>query len=450
MAACATRRLYNINDATFKCFKSGGCNRELRLKLCRTGKNTKRYYLNCDNPCHEKELWFWFGAGETPSGSAASPTAAASTTTTPSPALPVSAQAVPTCAELHCPKTRVANLCDNRMCLAHCRARGSCRLHEHEPAKLPRRVDPISVISSEFDYARHPRPPTHTATPAPTPSPAPSTPLAEQQSRFNQSLDALQASSPRTSLAQSTPRTFRCITWYVDGAPAIVEGVQTTTWPTWCKPDDGAQYAYFSTYYREWVTVRPGFVHTVSDDEPLFIRCPPDVVGSDKEDQFARLPAMRFPIPAPQPARKRRALHSEDDKDEVVVVDYRPLDRARQRRSVHTAAASTPYYSNPISKSQGKRRAPGDDNDDIVVVGYIPAIKQEPTSPPPRTRPSLTVHIPEFYPSVGSSSESSLPGLSSSSSSAAASSSLASPASSNDDFPSTIFVPRARKSSWTF
>ncbi|KAJ7745541.1 hypothetical protein DFH07DRAFT_963239 [Mycena maculata] len=444
MAALATRRLYNINDTSFKCSKSkSGCNRELRLKLCRTGKNAKRYYLNlhrlpfvrshfltskqCDNPCHEKGLWFWFGAGETPSGSAASPTAAASTMTTPipSPALPVSAQAIPTCAELQCLKTRVASLCDNKMCLAHCRARGSCRLHERELARLPRRLDPISVIGSEFDYARHPPPSTHTATPAPTPSPAPSTPLAEQQQRFTQSLEVLQADSPSTSLSQTIPTIFLCISWYTNNKPAVVEGVQTNTWPTWRRPEDGEEYAFLSTRYREWVTVRPGsdFVHVLSDEEPLFIRCPPDVVGSDEKQQLARLPAPHFPIPSPRPARKRRALHSgDDDDDEVVIVDYLPLDH--------------------------------EDDDDVVVIGYIPAIRREPMSPPPRTRPSLSVCIPLFYSDLGSTSESSLPGLSSSSSSAAGPSSLATPASSDDDeFPLAVLlslVHRARKPSWSF
>ncbi|KAJ7746842.1 hypothetical protein DFH07DRAFT_962696 [Mycena maculata] len=382
MAARATLQLYNINDTSFKCFK-GGCNRELRLKLCRTGKNAQRRYLNCDNPEH-------------------------------------------------------VTLSED--------ARGQPR----ELAKLPRRLDPISVIGSEFDYVHHPPPPTHTAPPAPTPSPTPSTPLVEQQQRFTQSLEALQADSPSTSLSQTIPTTFLCISWYANNKPAVVEGVQTNTWPTWRRPEDGEEYVFLSTRYREWVTVRPSsdFVHVLSDNEPLFIRCPPDVVGSNEKRQLARLPA-------PRPARKHRALRSDDDDDdEVVLVDYHPLDRARQRRSAH-AATSTSYPSipSPVSTSKGKKCALDEDNDDVVVVGYIPAIKHELTSLPPRTRPSLSVHIPLFCPNLGSSSESSLPGLSSSSSSAVGPSSLASPASDDDKIPSTVLLSPAHhvhKPSWSF
>ncbi|KAJ7495270.1 hypothetical protein FB451DRAFT_1213727 [Mycena latifolia] len=423
----------NINSPAFRCPKPD-CGRRLKLKYASSGVHAKCYYLDCHNASHpdSKSMWYFFPRGVAPDRRPAS---------SPPAPLPYTGQQSlrPTCTFKGCLKMKIARICSNRMCKAHCETTGGCLLH---PVPLPSQtLPPLSGPSlSAFEALRPFADPfpryaqaarlSEPQIPSSSPSPTLSQLESDRQYALLLSFDdedgAVSPSAPSTSSRDSSStsrlphiqddnQSTVLFFWSTDGAPVSIQLVEDCpSWPRLCLRDIAHLlttpahphlddfYQCYSFSYHAWMRVSNKYPHALTHDQPILVRRL-GVIGSDENDQLRRLGVNQsFLTPLP----------------------------------VHSTAAAASTSTN----HKGKRRHISVDSsdDEVLVVSYTRAIKKEAVTPPrevKRSRLALSISIPD---------SSSLPSLSSAATSAPTSASLPSPLSPSWDFPLYLTLPKER------
>ncbi|KAJ7491809.1 hypothetical protein B0H11DRAFT_2397967 [Mycena galericulata] len=444
-----------ITDKTFRCPREG-CRRHIQLKKCSKGNNAELYYLACFNDEH-KRYWHFFEPGEAPpppstrphsrqllpraSSSASSSSQAPGSSTVRKSSSTGLSTPTPACASgPRCKNGRIHKLCTHRMCKRHCLAAGGCLRHvgsddESEPQVL------VSTATRDLDFSdfeayaqllpkqweaaalaslRAERQRIHAlalATPLP-PSPTLSEDLEYASLIAPDSASALSSPSsgaPSSSLAVSgsvlpTANFLDLILfyWLTNGCATIQALYDPSIRGTHISlrdishfiitdeyPELETHYQCFSMDYTAWMKIGVDYPIKIHTERPLYIRRM-GVIGSDEHVHLPRLsvPDPSSPSTQPRPAKQ--------------------------------------------TCSKGKGRAievPDSSDDDVLIVSYKRAIKQEKMTPPRETkrrRLSVTVLTtspspPALLPSAVSTTTPALPSVGSSPS-----------------FPLAILSPRAK------
>ncbi|KAJ6575588.1 hypothetical protein DFH09DRAFT_1311656 [Mycena vulgaris] len=338
------------------------------------------------------------------------------------------------------------------MCRGHCLASGGCLCHEDKPTpQTPiiagRQVDFAGILKayvgtlliSRSDEARlsilH-KQQQHAATLAQR-TPLPPSPTASDDAQYAAliALSGLPPPSPRFTSATSASTSYSAglqaspklsishrsisvtnfdsscrlvlVYWPTNG-PAIVQAVDDQdralrrSWPL-VRLSDLAHlitdqdhptvdefYQCFSTIYHSWMKIHVDYLHKLSTDQFLYIRRL-GVIGSDEDRYVPRIATAAMPHRASKRKGKSRMMEASDTSD-----------------------------------------------DEVVIVGYRPAIKQEPVTPPCKSakRPRLVITI------LDDAASASTPSLSYSASTA---SSLSLPSlGSSPDFPTNLISPKGQ------
>ncbi|KAJ7110911.1 hypothetical protein C8R44DRAFT_883374 [Mycena epipterygia] len=143
----------------------------------------------------------------------------------------------------------------------------------------------------------------------------------------------------RPSLSELAQQRFPLVFWPENGKPAVTRMVQDCPdWPIWIHGVEGESYECYSLQYQTWMTVPHSYKHCVATDVPIFIR-QLGVIGSDEAEQVRRFVKGKG---------KAKVIEIDDDSDdEVVIVDYRPIDPPRAFKRARTSSSSSASPSLP-------------------------------------------------------------------------------------------------------
>ncbi|KAJ6540762.1 hypothetical protein B0H19DRAFT_1269303 [Mycena capillaripes] len=269
----------------------------------------------------------------------------------------------------------------------------------------------LANISRSFTLADHPiRPPSPDALPFLLRSPSPATSAA--------------ILSPPSTVASTSDRSFLLIEFVHDSKPGVPRGIQVPQgFPYWTRPGT-EPYECYSADYSTWMQVEACYIHNVRKPPRILVRSM-GVTGSDEALHIQTLVA----------ENARRA----DMNSPRIPPPFPPVPPTSSASGAPSAA----------DKGKGKKlmRRSGcdghrkwkqlDDDDEVLIVDFRPAIKREATTPPPMCKP-LHIHIP---------TSPSLPALSSSTSSGPLSS--AGPSTSALPSPDSPYFPAALDA-WRF
>ncbi|KAJ7511850.1 hypothetical protein B0H11DRAFT_2214723 [Mycena galericulata] len=227
---------------------------------------------------------------------------------------------------------------------------------ECEYASLMNRSPPVASLSSEPSSSRRP---SLTSSVSRNSSPS--------FLSYSQLSLASSASSSRLSSASHDNATNYRVTlfYWPSNGPVTIQAHQDeafhTHWPRISLRDIGHLlvtdelpeieefYQCFSSDYHSWMKINIDYHLKVTDDDPIFIRR----LGVTGTDEDPHLPQLIVPSTPPRPAKTTRTPRAKTRlgkrKDRVTVVD-------------------------------------NSSDEEVVVVDYRPAIKQEPITPPPKRR----------------------------------------------------------------
>ncbi|KAJ7842719.1 hypothetical protein B0H14DRAFT_3691062 [Mycena olivaceomarginata] len=348
MAPSAPRPSNSTQDATKYFCPKPLCGRELRLKYANGGKNAGRHYVNCTNPAHAKEYWRFFCPDQLHTSTSTSSTS----TSAPAGGRQVSAVS-PQCSYLRSCRLRVNCLCETGKCKAHCIDTGGCRCPGH---RVPEAA-PAPFLQGLYQIASNLVTPRIQFTPRPDP---------EELRLRHEKPHWFASPSPSPPQTSTASRSFILVDFAKDAKSAVVQTLSVNGL-YWIRPGS-RPYECYSPEYSRWMPVEASYVHRLHDKQRILIRS----VGVTGSDEALQISILR--------AEAGTDYDIDNDNDLASNSMYRPSSRL-------TLSAPVLHHhleeSRPAPRKTVKRKYTNtNDDEDIQITGYRPAIKQEPLTMP--------------------------------------------------------------------